>query len=152
MDTRTIPAPVTPVASRRRRFATPGLQAALAAGALFLLHGAAHSADLTVTVTNLTRATWFTPLLVTAHPAAFKIFVAGSAASVEIQQIAEAGNTASMEAALPAGTAKSVNPHRGPFKPGETSMPASLVGGAGTTNTSLSILTMMVPTTTVLLP
>ncbi|MCE3605357.1 spondin domain-containing protein [Massilia sp. P8910] len=146
MDTRSVSVPFTPAATRLHRFPMTSLQAALAAGALFLLHGAAQAADISVTVTNLTRATWFTPLLVTAHPAAFKPFTAGSAASVEIQQIAEAGNTAPMEAILPVGAARSVNPHHGPLKPGATSLPATLTGGAGTANGVLSILAMMVPT------
>lgn len=135
-----------PTARRLHRFPVASLRAALAATALAGLHGAAQAADLSVTVTNLTRATWFTPLLVTAHPAAFKPFTAGTAASVELQQIGEAGNTAPMEAMLPAGATRSVNPNHGPLKPGATSMPATLSGGAGTANTQLTILAMLVPT------
>lgn len=107
---------------------------------------AAHASDLTVTVTNLTRGTWFTPMLVTAHPASFKSFTLGSAASVELQNIAEAGNTDPMQAILPAGSTKSVNPNNGPLKPGATSLPATLSGGAGTSNSQLTILAMLVPT------
>lgn len=104
------------------------------------------AAELTVTVTNLTRGTWITPLLVAAHPASFKSFTVGSPASVELQNIAEAGNTTPMQALLPAGHTKIVNPANGPLKPGGSTTTASFVGGAGTANTQLSILAMLVPT------
>ncbi|MFB9240620.1 spondin domain-containing protein [Massilia antarctica] len=146
MNADVAPAPILRAVRGLRHLPMTGLKAAIAASALIALHGAAQAAELSITVTNLTRATWLTPLLVTAHPAAFKSFTAGTAASVEIQQIGEAGNTAPMEAILPAGSSKSVNPNNGPLKPGATSLPAKLLGGAGTTNTQLSILAMLVPT------
>jgi hypothetical protein len=118
----------------------------LAASTTMAFQSTAHASDLTVTVTNLTRGTWFTPFLITAHPASFKPFTLGSAASVEIQNIAEAGNTDPMQAILPAGSAKSVNPNNGPLKPGGTSIAATLQGGAGTANPQLSLLAMLVPT------
>lgn len=133
--------------------ATPGISLKkIALGALFAVASfaafqpVAQASDLTVTVTNLTRGTWFTPLLVTAHPASFKAFTLGTAASVELQNIAEAGNIDPMQAILPAGSTKAVNPNNGPLKPGGTSITATLQGGAGTVNTQLSLLAMLVPT------
>lgn len=118
----------------------------MVAAGLIAIQPAAQAADLTVTLTNLTRATWFTPLLVTAHPTSFKSFTAGMAASVEIQSIAEAGNTDAMQTILPAGSSKVFNPANGPLKPGGSTTTISFTGGAGTSNSQLSILAMMVPT------
>ena len=118
----------------------------LLASALCAITPAVFAADLTVTVTNLTRGTWFTPLLVAAHPASFKSFTDGNAASVEIQSIAEAGDTSGMQALLPAGSVKVVDPAKGPLKPGGSATSVSFTGGAGTTNSQLTILAMMVPT------
>ncbi|MBX9704900.1 MAG: spondin domain-containing protein [Gammaproteobacteria bacterium] len=123
-----------------------GLSSLLAATSLVAFQPTVHASDLTVTVTNLTRGTWFTPFLVTAHPANFKTFTLGSAASVELQHIAESGNIDPMQAILPTGSTKSVNPNNGPLKPGGTSITATLQGGAGTANTQLSLLAMLVPT------
>lgn len=114
--------------------------------AMLLSASASQAADLTVSVTNLTRGTWFTPLLITAHPASFKSFTPGSAASVEIQSVAEAGDTSGVQAQLPAGASKIVNPANGPLKPGGSTTSASFTGGAGTDNVKLTILAMMVPT------
>lgn len=107
---------------------------------------AAFASDLTVTVTNLTRGTWFTPMLVAAHPASFKSFTDGTAASVEIQSIAEAGDTSGMQAILPVNSVKIVDPAKGPLKPGGSATTVSFSGGAGTSNSQLTILAMMVPT------
>ncbi|GAB2843058.1 spondin domain-containing protein [Pseudoduganella ginsengisoli] len=104
------------------------------------------AADLTVTITNLTRATWMTPFLVSAHPNSFKSFTEGTAASVQIQSVAEAGDTTGVQALLPAGASKIVNPNNGPLKPGGSTTTATFTGGAGTANTQLTVLAMMVPT------
>lgn len=122
------------------------LKALLAASVMFGMAPALSAGDLTVTVTNLTRATWFTPLLVSAHPASFKSFTEGMPASVEIQSIAEAGDTTGMQALLPAGSSKVFNPNNGPLKPGSSTTTVVFTGGAGTSNTQLTILAMMVPT------
>ncbi len=127
-------------------FKKVALSALLASASFIAFQPAAQASDLTVTVTNLTRATWFTPFLVTAHPASFKAFTLGSASSVELQNIAEAGNIDPIQALLPAGSTKSVNPNNGSLKPGGTSITASLQGGAGTSNSQLSLLSMLVPT------
>lgn len=122
------------------------LQSALCAATLLALAPSVFAADLTVSVTNLTRGTWFTPLLVTAHPTGFKAFTEGAPASVELQMIAEAGDTSGMQAILPTGSSKVFNPNNGPLKPGGSTTTMSFTGGAGTANTQLSVLAMMVPT------
>jgi hypothetical protein len=116
------------------------------ASALALATPALFASDLTVSVTNLTRGTWFTPLLVSAHPASFKAFTEGTAASVQIQSVAEAGDTTGVQALLPGGAAKVVDPNGGPLKPGGSVTSAVFQGGAGTANTQLTILAMLVPT------
>lgn len=116
------------------------------ASAMLLAAPALFASDLTVSVTNLTRGTWFTPLLVSAHPASFKSFNEGSAASVQIQAVAEAGDTSGVQALLPAGSSKVVDPAGGPLKPGGSATSAVFTGGAGTPNSQLTILAMLVPT------
>ena len=114
--------------------------------ALALCSGSVLASNLTVSVTNLTRATWFTPLLISAHPASFKSFSEGTVASAEIQSIAEAGDTTGMQAILPAGASKVFDPNGGPLRPGGSVTSASFSGGSGTANSQLTILAMLVPT------
>ncbi|MGI9285852.1 MAG: hypothetical protein ACR2P1_10725, partial [Pseudomonadales bacterium] len=56
---------------------------ALPAIALILLAAAgnSHAAQLDIEIVNLTRGSWFTPLLVTAHPDSARLFTSGAAAS-----------------------------------------------------------------------
>jgi hypothetical protein len=129
----------------RKKSSAPALKAAVA-GLFVLAAPSLFAADLTVTVTNLTRATWFTPLLVSAHPASFKSFTEGTAASVQIQGVAEAGDTTGVQALLPAGASRVIDPNGGPLKPGGSITSASFTGGAGTANSQLTILAMLVPT------
>lgn len=49
-----------------------------------------------VAVTNMTRAQSFTPILAATHTAAVRLFVAGTAATPELREIAEEGNIAPM--------------------------------------------------------
>jgi hypothetical protein len=123
-----------------------GLAMRLAVASALLLAAPAFASSLTVSVTNLTRGTWFTPLLVSAHPAGFKSFTEGTAASVQIQSVAEAGDTTGVQAQLPSGSSTIVDPNGGPLKPGGTVTSAAFTGGAGTANSQLTILAMMVPT------
>ncbi len=46
-----------------------------------------------VTITNLTRGQTFTPILVASHQAGVSLFTLGQAASVPLEQLAEAGDT-----------------------------------------------------------
>jgi hypothetical protein len=110
-----------------------------------ILWAPARAADLTVSITNLTHGTWFTPLLVAAHPSSFRAFSEGSPASTELQWIAEAGDTNPMQATLPGGSVKVVDPAGGPLKPGASATSVSFKGGAGTGNSQLTVLAMLVP-------
>ena len=123
-----------------------GMALRLAVASALMLAAPAFASDLTVSVTNLTRGTWFTPLLVSAHPASFKSFTEGSAASVQIQSVAEAGDITGVQAQLPSGSSNVIDPNGGPLKPGGTATSAVFKGGAGTSNSQLTILAMLVPT------
>jgi len=46
-----------------------------------------------VTITNLTRGQTFTPILVASHKEGVSLFTLGQAASVPLEQLAEAGDT-----------------------------------------------------------
>ena len=53
-----------------------------------------------VTVTNLTRGQQFTPILVASHSAGVKLFDLGSPASMELEILAEGGDTGPLESLL----------------------------------------------------
>lgn len=118
----------------------------LIATALAASFSVLHAAELEVRVTNLTRGIHFTPLLVTAHPQATSLFGAGQPASPSLRAMAEGGDTAALQADLaPQGAAVAADPAGGLLAPG-ASATATLQGGAGTANTRLSIVAMMLPT------
>lgn len=120
--------------------------AALALPALALI-GAASSqaAQLEVEITNLTRGSWFTPLLVTAHPASASLFSAGTPASANLQAMAEGGDISGLAADVAAVNATSVeNPAGGLLAPG-ASTTASLDTDGAPDNTRLSIVAMLLP-------
>lgn len=54
------------------------------------------SADYEITVTNITRGTYFTPLIAAAHDPAARMFNLGTVASSELQAIAEGGDIQAM--------------------------------------------------------
>jgi hypothetical protein len=102
-----------------------------------------------VTVTNLTRGQTFTPILVATHSTATRIFAPGTAASPQLQVLAEDGDTA-MLAALLRGMATTVGevvtgapPLAGLQTPG-TTRTYDISGGG--TFTHLSLAAMLIPT------
>ena len=58
------------------------------------------AADLTISVTNLTRGIYFTPLLVAAHSSDASLFTAGTTASTSLQAMAEGGDIGGLAADL----------------------------------------------------
>lgn len=108
--------------------------------------GNRHGAELTVSVTNLTARTWLAPILVAAHPAGYRAFSLGEAASPELQAIAEIGDIEPLANVLPARASVVRNPANGPLKPGGTVTTTILSGGRHSVNTHLSVLAMLVPT------
>ena len=82
--------------------------------ALPLMASQAPAAELDIEITNLTHGIFFTPLLVTAHNNSVDFFTTGSAASAELQAMAEGGNiTPLVEANLEPNAIHSANPAGG---------------------------------------
>ncbi|HHH43261.1 MAG TPA: hypothetical protein ENK49_03915 [Gammaproteobacteria bacterium] len=114
----------------------------LAAGSMHMT--AASAQELDVTITNLTNAVYFTPLLVSAHNGNTHLFQAGHTASAELQAMAEGGDTSGLQAHLASIGADSVaNPNGGLLAPGATTT-AHLRTHKG--NRRLSVVAMLLPT------
>lgn len=118
---------------------------AMLAGTLLAgLASAAHSAEFTVEVTNLTNGLYFTPLLVVAHNSNADVFEVGQPASAPLQQVAEGGALTLFEQALtPAVGVTSNNPANGLLAPGEST--SAMLNTDNTDFNLLSIAAMMLP-------
>lgn len=104
------------------------------------------AADFDVTVTNLTRGVYFTPLLVAAHPAGSSLFTSGQAASASLQAMAEGGDISGLSSDLAGLNATVVeNPAAGLLGPGQSTT-ATLNTDSATDNTQLSVVSMLLPT------
>ena len=96
-----------------------------------------------VTVTNLTAGIYFTPLLVAAHDSSATLFDVGTAASAELQAMAEGGDISGLSGAVTgAGGMVVENPAEGLLGPGASTTFMVTVDGA----THLSAVAMMLPT------
>ena len=105
-----------------------------------------YAADLSISITNLTRGSYFTPLLVVAHPDSMSLFTPGEIASVSLQEMAEGGAIASLVADAEAVNATLVaNPAAGLLGPGITTT-TLLNTDAAIENTELSVVAMVLPT------
>jgi len=106
---------------------------------------AAFATDFSVSVENLTRGIHFTPLLVAAHTDGTALFSAGSAASAELQAMAEGGDISGLETMVDGlGATRVSNPASGLLVPGAST--TANLNTDGTSNDSLSIVGMMLPT------
>lgn len=106
---------------------------------------AAHSAQVDIQITNLTRGSWFTPFLVVAHVPDMSLFTAGSPASTSLQLMAEGGDISALVADLTAVNATiSENPAGGLLMPGASTSTSLNTDGAPD-NTVLSIVAMLLP-------
>ena len=116
----------------------------MVATGLTAMSGFAQAAELEVTVQNLTRGIYFTPILITAHSPDQQLFNVGEAASTELQAMAEGGDISGLETAVDAVSADTVaNPAGGLLMPtAATTTTLSTMDG----NTALSIVAMMLPT------
>lgn len=104
------------------------------------------AAQYSIEIQNLTRGIYFTPLLVAAHTPSDNVFESGSAASTNLQSMAEGGDIAGLESDLTtAGATIYANPAGGLLTPG-ASTTAMLDNGSAPANTQLSIVGMMLPT------
>ncbi len=104
-----------------------------------------HAAELDIEITNLTRGSWFTPFLVTAHADSARLFTSGEPASANLQAMAEGGDIAGLAADVASLNATSVeNPAGGLLAPG-ASTSANLNTDNAPDNTRLSIVAMILP-------
>ncbi len=115
----------------------------MAAG-LLCLAGTAMAQTYNVTVTNLSANQIFTPLLLVSHSADVSLFQVGSAASVELEWVAEAGNTMPLHDALVASrTTADIQTLTDVLAPGQ-SVTVPLATAAGMNH--VSVVGMLVPT------
>jgi hypothetical protein len=97
-----------------------------------------------VEITNLTNATYFTPLLIAAHRPELHLFRLGSPASGELQAMAEGGDLSGLILELEAGGGDYVaDPAGGLLAPGDS---ASATLEIGNRNRNLSVTAMLLPT------
>ncbi len=109
-----------------------------------LLGAPAHAQRFKVTVTNLTSGETFTPIMVASHKAGVKLFTLGAPASVELEQVAEAGDLAALEASLRSnGAVLKVVDSGAPLPPGKS---ATLMVEARGPFDHVSVVSMLVPT------
>lgn len=116
---------------------------ALAACA-FGMVSAVKAETFSVEVTNLTNGSYFTPLLLAAHPASADVFEVGQTASAQVVAMAEGGDTSGLAALLGGlGVDLLDNPAAGPLGPGATA--SGTLETTSTGNTQLSIVAMILP-------
>lgn len=107
--------------------------------------GNSHAAQLDIEIVNLTRGSWFTPLLVAAHADSARLFTSGMPASASLQSMAEGGAIDGLAADLAAINATTAeNPAGGLLAPGQSTS-ASLNTDDSPDNTRLSIVAMILP-------
>ena len=118
----------------------------IALSSLLLMSSSLLASEVEVTITNLTKGIYFTPLLISAHNADAKLYTSGQAASTSLQMMAEGGDISGLVTDLTAAGADSVeNPAGGLLAPAHSSMTTLDVNHqAG--NHYLSIVAMMLPT------
>lgn len=119
------------------------LRAGVLAATLSALTLPAMAADISITVTNLTRGIAFTPLLIAAHDSGTSLFMVGEAASANLQKMAEGGDISGLSADVTgAGGVVVENPASGLLMAGQSAMADLDTGSAD----QLSLVAMMLPT------
>ena len=110
-----------------------------------LASASTNAAQLDIEITNLTRGSFFTPLLVAAHAPGEQIFAPASPASANLQAMAEGGDISGLVADMTAINATLVsNPAEGLLVPG-ASTSTSLNTDDAPDNTRLSVVAMLLP-------
>jgi hypothetical protein len=104
----------------------------------------AAAAEWTVTITNATNGTYFTPFVVAAHGDNADVFDVGQPASLDVQRVAECGDTGGVIASLTAaGADLDINPAGGRLAPGMTT---TAVLNPAPWQDRLSVIAMLIPT------
>jgi hypothetical protein len=97
-----------------------------------------------VKITNITKAQTFTPILLFSHKKGVKLFTLGDPASVELEHLCEAGDTAPLTALLEANpNVKAVTTAAAPLPAGQ-SLTMSVDAGDGFAY--VSVAAMLIPT------
>ena len=100
--------------------------------------------DLTVELTNLTNAIYFTPLLVATHDKNTHLFQTGKPATAHLQAMAEGGDISGLTTDLNSIASNTVeNPAAGLLAPGATT---TAMLKSDRNNTHLSLVGMLLPT------
>ena len=115
----------------------------LTVSALAFASSTAMAQNLSITVTNLTQGLHFTPILTSAHTSDNSLFMVGSAATAELQMMAEGGDISGLVSMLSNVDANiSENPAEGLLAPG---MSTTYTLTNDSANTHLSMATMILP-------
>lgn len=105
----------------------------------------ADNRGISVEITNLTNAIYFTPLLVATHDRYSHLFEVSTPASANLQAMAEGGNIDGLISEIAAAGGDYVaNPAAGLLAPGASA--EALINGVGKQNRYLSIVAMLLPT------
>jgi len=106
-----------------------------------VLSTSAMAADISFSVENLSHGNHFTPLLISAHPAGTHLFQTGTAASANLQAMAEGGDIAGLVTDTAAISADVIeNPAMGLLAPGASASGMMMTAAA---NTHLSVVSMI---------
>ncbi|WP_341206700.1 spondin domain-containing protein [uncultured Psychrosphaera sp.] len=109
-----------------------------------LLCQSTFAAEIDVKITNLTQGIYFTPVIIAAHTSDASIYTLGSAASDELQMMAEGGDISGLSTALTTASADILeNPAGGLLAPG---MSTEGMLSTADTNMYLSLGSMLLPT------
>jgi len=109
-----------------------------------LLSQQAFAQNFTVAVTNLTHGIYFTPMLVTAHTPATHLYQAGTAASANLQAMAEGGNITGLTTDVMNTGGDIAAANTAPMAPDATA--TATFTATAVANTHLSIVGMLLPT------
>ena len=111
---------------------------------LVLFSTAINAQDIDIKITNLTQGLHFTPILIAAHTADNQLFSAGTAASSELQMMAEGGDISGLVTTAASISADVVeNPASGLLAPSMMTMTNIMTDD---TNNRLTITAMILPT------
>jgi len=120
-----------------------GTKPLLSVSAIAFASSTVMAQDLSITVTNLTQGLHFTPVITAAHASDNHMFMVGTAATAELQAMAEGGDISGLASMLSNADANvSENPAGGLLAPG---MSTSYTLTNDPANTHLSMTTMVLP-------
>jgi len=118
---------------------------ALALSGGLLASGSLLAQEISLSITNLTNATYFTPLLIAVHDRQTDLFEPGVAATEHLQAMAEGGNISGLiDDVIAAGGDYVADPAGGLLAPGSTA--EAMIELHGNHNRRLSLVGMLLPT------